>query len=268
MKRASGRLAALGATLAIVVAAGAGGCGWLIYPAPQTDARPLPADAQVVERVASDGVPVHAIWIADDTNSVAARAPAIVYFHGNGNVAGDALGLARRARERGAAMLLAEYRGYGRSREGSPCEEGLYRDAEAVLAFLRDQGFGPERTVLWGYSLGSGVATEMALRGHASRLVLQAPFTSIPAMGSARFPWAPVRLLIGDRYDNLAKAERIRVPTLVVHGDADEIVPFAMGVELAKAIRGAELLAVPELTHGGGPEFAWVLDRILDFALG
>ncbi len=261
--------------LAIAILGCVASCGWLVYPAPATDDRPLPAGARVLDLVASDGVPVHAIWLASDAvvrgdSTVAApdSSRVIVYFHGNGNVAGDALGLARRVNDRGAAMLLAEYRGYGRSHEGSPSEDGLYRDADAVLAFLRGEGIGPERTVLWGYSLGSGIATEMAVRGQAARLVLQAPFTSITGVGEARFPWAPVRLLIWDRYDNLGKAPRVTVPTLVVHGEDDEIVPFEMGATLAKTIPNADLLAVPGLTHGGGKEFAWVLDRILDFALG
>ncbi len=241
----------------------------MVYPAPEADTRPLPAGARVLELVASDAVPVHAIWLAADAADSRERDPrVIVYFHGNGNVAGDALGLARRVNEHGVAMLLAEYRGYGRSRDGSPSEDGLYRDAEAALAFLRSEGIGPERTVLWGFSLGSGVAVEMAIRGHASRLVLQAPYTSIVAVGEAHFPWAPVGLLIGDRFDNLTKAPLVAVPTLVVHGEADETVPFEMGAALANAIPNAELVAVPGLGHGGGKGFAWVLDRILDFAVG
>ncbi len=241
-----------------------GGCGWMVYPAPTTDEHAVPADAEELSLTASDGVPVRAVAFP----GARADAPVIVYFHGNGNVIGDVFGLARYVTQRGPSMFLVEYRGYGRSTKGSPCEDGLYRDAEAALAALAARDVPDTRIVLWGYSLGTGVAAEMAARGHAARLVLQAPFTSIPEMGAARVPWAPVKLLIDDRFDTLAKAPSIRLPTLVVHGDEDDVVPFSMGEQVAKAIPHAEFLPVPGMSHAGGAKFHWVLDRIVAFALG
>jgi len=98
----------------------------------------------------------------------------------------------------------------------------------------------------------------MALRGHASGLILTAPYTSIPRVASRILPILPMRLIVGDVYDNLEKAPRIKLPTLVIHGDQDGIVPYDMGVSLAEAIEGARLVTVAGaghndiFIHGGG----------------
>lgn len=253
------------AALAVMSALALAGCNSLIYPAPQRDGNPVPGDVRALTLVASDGVPVHALACAGPD----ADAPVIVYFHGNGNVAGDGLPLARYVTQRGPSMLLVEYRGYGASvKAGTPSEDGLYADAEAALVHLAGEGVASERVVLWGYSLGSAVAAEMALRGHGTRLVLQAPFTSVVAVGEARFPWAPVSWLLSDRFDTGSKAARIALPTLIVHGEDDEIVPFEMGKALAGEIPGATLLRVPGMNHAGGKQFRWVLDRVVAFAAG
>jgi pimeloyl-ACP methyl ester carboxylesterase len=104
--------------------------------------------------------------------------------------------------------------------------------------------------VLSGNSLGTGVASEMARRGRGSRLVLVAPYTSIPDLVTERVPWVPARFLLADGFDTLAKAPDIHVPTLVIHGDEDEVVPFAMGRRLARSIAGARFIPVAGGRHG------------------
>jgi fermentation-respiration switch protein FrsA (DUF1100 family) len=104
--------------------------------------------------------------------------------------------------------------------------------------------------VLWGTSLGTGVAAEMARRGRGARLVLEAPYTSIPGLVADVAPFVPADLLVLDRFDTLSKSSEIRIPTLVLHGDADEVVPFWMGRRLADAIPGARLVRVPGAHHG------------------
>lgn len=263
MSRAARGARARSLVLVALLAGAATGCNALIYPAPARDANPVPEDVRVLSIEAADGARVHALACAGRDPA----APVIVYFHGNGNVAGDALGLARYVTQHGPSMVLVEYRGYGASVEaGVPSEDGLYADAEAVLDHLRREAIADERVVLWGYSLGSAVAAEMAVRGHGTRLVLQAPFTSIVAVGEARFPWAPVSWLLSDRFDTGSKAARIALPTLIIHGEDDEIVPFEMGKTLAATIPRATLLEVPGMSHSGGKGFRWVLDRILAFA--
>lgn len=112
------------------------------------------------------------------------------------------------------------------------------------------RGAGPESVVLWGTSLGTGVAAEMARRGRGARLVLVTPYTSIPDLVADVVPIAPARLLLADRFDTLAKAGAIGVPTLVIHGDADEVVPFWMGERISSAIRGARMRVVAGGHHG------------------
>src|SRR5262249_15681369 len=150
---------------------------------------------------------------------------------------------------RGFGAALVEYRGYGASAaSGAPTEEGLYADASAILDALGARGVAPRDLVLWGTSLGTGVAAEMARRGGGAALVLVSPYTSIPRV-AARGAWfLPVGLVVPDRLDTLAKAAEIRVPVLIVHGDRDGVIPYDMGVELSRAIAGADLVTIA----GGG----------------
>src|SRR4051812_20143551 len=141
----------------------------VLYPAPQTDPH-APGEGSLLTLKATDGASVHAIEFAAPK-----VAPVIVYFHGNGVVMGDDLWMAREFGRRGLGVVLCEYRGYGLSSGIRPDEDGLYQDAEAVLAALAARGVGPERIVLFGESLGTGVAAEMALRGRGSSLVLITP---------------------------------------------------------------------------------------------
>lgn len=179
----------------------------------------------------------------------AERGRTVVHFHTNRETAEGLADLARALRARGLGVVLVEYRGYGRS-TGDPTEAGIYADAEAVLDMLGRRGLGADRIVLSGASLGTGVAAEMARRGRGARLVLVTPYTSIPGVVEDVVPLFPSRIFIEDRFDTLAKASGIVVPTLVIHGDADEIVPFWMGERLAQEIRGAVLRRVPGGRHG------------------
>jgi pimeloyl-ACP methyl ester carboxylesterase len=173
----------------------------------------------------------------------------IVHFHGNAETAEANAFLAREMKKRGFATVLVEYRGYGRSKGTSPTEEGLYLDATAVLDALGARGLKPADIVLWGQSLGTGVAAEMALRSRGGRLVLVAPFTSTADMASRVIPFMPVSLVMIDRFDTLAKAPSIAAPALVVHGDIDDVIPFEQGEKVSKALPHATFLKVPEGRH-------------------
>ena len=214
---------------------------------PTQDVRRVAPLAGFVEHrlVARDGIVVRALELR-----AASGALVVVHFHNNREVAEHTAGVARELATRGLGVLLVEYRGYGASTEASPSEEGLYADAEAALDLLAARGVAPERIVLWGTSLGSGVAAEMARRGRGGRLVLVTPYTSIPDLVTDVVPFLPASLLVADHFDTLAKAPSIAVPTIVVHGDADEVVPFRMGERVAAAIPGARLLRIAGGHHG------------------
>jgi pimeloyl-ACP methyl ester carboxylesterase len=194
---------------------------------------------------ARDGVPVHALLLPPHEG-----APVIVSFHNNRSTAEDQLPLARTLASRGFGVAIAEYRGYGRANGFEPTEEGLFLDAEALLDELTHRGIGASRVVLWGTSLGTGVAAEMARRGRGRALVLVTPYTSIPDLITNVVPFAPAHEIVADAFDTLTRTASIRLPTLVIHGDQDEIVPFWMGQRVADSITGARFVRVPGGHHG------------------
>lgn len=204
----------------------------------------LPEGATLLTAKAADGVPVNALVF---DNPKATRT--IVHFHGNAETAEANAFLARELKKRGFATVLVEYRGYGRSKGTSPTEEGLYLDAAAVLDALGARGLKPADIVLWGQSLGTGVAAEMANRSRGDRLVLVAPFTSTVDMASRVIPFMPVSMVMIDRFDTLAKAPSIAAPALVVHGDIDDVIPFEQGEKVSKALPHATFLKVSEGRH-------------------
>jgi alpha-beta hydrolase superfamily lysophospholipase len=223
----------------------------LVYPAPQTDpgATLLAANPRAEFRTltASDGTTVHAIAIAPEDD----HAPYIAIFHGNGDVIGSASqrALVHALASRGFGVLSIEYRGYGISRGPAPKEAGLYLDAKTALDDLASRGVSRDRTILLGISLGTGVASEMAARGYAHALILMSPFTSMTEMAAIKAPFLPTSILMTEHFDTLSKASRITIPTLIIHGTADELVPFTMGETLAKKFPHAKLLPIDHGHH-------------------
>ena len=181
----------------------------------------------------SDGVRIHG-WFVPGSGG-----PTLLWFHGNGgNISNRADNIAGLNRRLGVSILIIDYRGYGLS-EGSPDEQGTYLDAEAAVAHaLSRPDVDADRLVLFGRSLGCAVAAEMAVRHDVYAVVLESPFTSVPAMARRAYPFLPgLGLLTGNMYDTLGKTARIEAPVMVLHGDSDEIVPFEMGREVFEAAR-------------------------------
>lgn len=204
-----------------------GGCyalqrSLMYFPAAEM---PSPAAAGVPEMAAvtlhtGDGLALVSWFAAART----AEAPSIVYFHGNaGNIAGRGFKV-RPFLDAGLGVLLVGYRGYG-GNPGSPSEEGLYADGRAALDFLAGQGVPAEKTVVFGESLGSGVAVRLASERRLGAVILEAPFTSAADAGQHAYPFLPVRLLIRDRFDSLSRIGSIGAPLLIVHGERDRVVP-------------------------------------------
>lgn len=202
--------------------------------------RPQPADYFVPEMTVhgletSDGLELLAWYRAPRGSS----APVIVYFHGNAGHIGYRGPKIRPYLDAGYGVLLPSWRGYS-GNAGSPSEEGLYADGRAALAFLEAEGIAPARWVLYGESIGSGVAVELA-RARAladspvGAVVLESPFTSLEDMAAFHYPWLPVRWLMRDHYDSLSKIAAIGAPLLIVHGEKDHIVPLSNARKLAEA---------------------------------
>ena len=167
--------------------------------------------------------------------------PTIVYFQGNGGNIADRAFKARIYLDAGFGMLLVGYRGYGNN-PGEPTEPGLYADGRAHLAFLATEGVPPQKWVLYGESLGGGVAVELAQEQAAKgapvgAVVLEAPFTSLGDAAAAHYPFVPARALVKDRFDSLSKIARIGAPLFVAHGENDLVVPAKQGRKLFEAAR-------------------------------
>jgi len=171
----------------------------------------------------------------------------VAYFHGNGEDLADSIPMVSLLRTLGMGVLAVEYPGYGVA-DGRPSEQGAYQAAETALRWLKsEQGVDFGRVVLLGWSLGSGVASEMAKRELGARLILISPFTSVPEMVRRFIPFFPARF-VRYRFDTVSKAASIGIPVLIIHGTEDEVVPFEMGRRLAGAFPQAKLVPV----EGGG----------------
>ena len=190
--------------------------------------------------------------------------PVIAYFHGNGGHIGYRHRRLERFVTAGYGALFPEYRGYG-GNPGSPTEAGLYIDARAALDFLAAQGIAPSRIVLYGESLGTGVAVQMASERSIGALVLETPYSSVADVAQARYPIFPVRLLLKDPFDSKSRIGLVRAPILVMLAGRDTIVPIRFGQALYDAApKPKELWTAPEAGHEDMPEFGG-LDAALDF---
>ena len=160
--------------------------------------------------------------------------PVIAYFHGNGGHIGyRAERLLRFSRE-GFGVLMAEYRGYG-GNPGTPSEAGFYADGRAALAFLDREGVAADRVVLYGESLGSGVAVALTVQHEIAALILEAPFTSVAEVAQSHFPYLPASRMVVDRFDSLSRIGKVKAPILVLHGERDRVVPVRYGRALFDA---------------------------------
>lgn len=153
-----------------------------------------------------------------------------LYLHGNArNVVDRAERLALLTRD-GAGVLALSWRGYGGS-SGSPSEIGLRLDAHTAYAWLA-QRVDPANIIIFGESLGTGLAVELAATVPSRALVLDSPYSSIAALARMQYPWVPVRWLLRDRFDSMALARRVHVPVLLWHCRRDAVVPYALAQAL------------------------------------
>jgi pimeloyl-ACP methyl ester carboxylesterase len=169
----------------------------------------------------------------------------------NGNAGDRSLRapLAQALADEGFAVLLFDYRGFG-GNPGHPSEEGLARDARAAYKFLIDEGISAERLLLYGESLGAAVVTELATEHPPAGLVLRSPFTDLAAVGQVHYPYLPVRALLRDRFPVVDHLRHLNVPTAVVYGSRDSIVPPVQSRAVAEvAGEGTTIVEVKRAGH-------------------
>jgi uncharacterized protein len=177
--------------------------------------------------------------IPPPTKVPAEAAAWILYFHGAGGNVGT-LGYNEawaKFRRMGLGVLAVDYRGFGQS-SGEPSEAGLYQDADASYAYLVDVlHVSPLRIVIYGYSLGSAVAIDLATRVPAAGLIVEGAFISIPARGAEMYPYLPVKWLARNRFASVDKIAHVRMPKLFIHARHDTYVPISHGRVLFELAR-------------------------------
>ena len=176
------------------------------------------------------------------------QGPVVVMFHGNaGNISHRTI-KARTMIDQGLGIMMVEYRGYG-SNKGRPTESGLYSDARAALAWLEGEGIKSAQMILYGESLGTGVAVQMATEMTPYLLVLEAPFDSAANVAKKAYPFLPIDFLMQDRFDSIDKIKQIKTPLLIVHGDEDNVIPLALAKNLFEAANHPKEI---NIINGGG----------------
>jgi len=219
--------------------------GMIFFPQPVgPSAHLLTARASAFEVVAADGTHLRG-WVI---KGAPAPAPAVIYFGGNAEEVSWTLSDLHWPRE--WAIVSVNYRGYGAS-EGKPSEIALKSDALAIYdAVAKREEIDPKRVVVFGRSLGTGVATHLAAQRPVAGAVLASPYDSMTAIGKLHYPYLPVSLLLRHPFDAAAEAKSNRMPLLAIVGDADTIIPPSRSRALFDAWAGPKTwLVIPGADH-------------------
>lgn len=170
------------------------------------------------------------LWFAPPENG----RPVILFLHGNAGAMPDRADRLAYYQSRGFGAAFLSYRGYGGS-TGSPSETGLMIDAKTAYDHLRSLGYPADRVVLVGESLGTGVAVQTAALNPVGAVVLEAPFAAAVDIARRQYPWLPVGVLMKDQFRSRDHIARIRAPLLILHGEADRVIPMGFGKRLYEA---------------------------------
>jgi fermentation-respiration switch protein FrsA (DUF1100 family) len=218
-----------------------------IYPIPQTTRTPPEAagfgEAEEHVLTADDGAKI-ILWHVPSKPGHRV----VLYFHGNGEVLAWLVPRFREITADGTGLVAMSDRGYGGS-TGSPSESALLRDGAAAYDFARAR-YDADSIVVWGFSLGTGVAVAVAAERAAGGLILEAPYTSITDLAARAFPFLPVRPFVRDSFHSDQRIARVTAPLLIMHGAQDPVIPIAFGEKLfALAHEPKQFVRFPEGGH-------------------
>tara|TARA_Y100000992_G_scaffold249951_1_gene181832 strand:- start:554 stop:1372 length:819 start_codon:yes stop_codon:yes gene_type:complete len=157
----------------------------------------------------------------------------ILFFHGNAGSLENRIHKINHFRDMNLNFLIIAWRGFS-GNKGKPSEKGLYEDGKSAINWLLNKGVKQENIIIYGESLGTGVATHLAQNKNFAGVILETPFTSMIDAAKKFYPYIPVKLILKDKFDNKSKIKNIKVPVLIMHGEADQIVPFYMSEEMYK----------------------------------
>jgi fermentation-respiration switch protein FrsA (DUF1100 family) len=169
----------------------------------------------------------------------------ILIFHGNAGNLFNRVYKLNELNKLDVNILLISWRGFS-GNKGKPTEKNLYRDADESVKWLNNQGVISKNIILYGESLGTGVATELGTSNAFGGIILESPFTSIANAAKIYYPYLPVSIILKDRYDSIGKIKNINTPIFIMHGKMDNIVPQQMGLELFEKANNPKYSYFPE----------------------
>ena len=169
----------------------------------------------------------------------------ILIFHGNAGNLFNRVYKLNELNKLDVNILLISWRGFS-GNKGKPTEKNLYHDAEEAVKWLNNRGAISKNIILYGESLGTGVATELGTSNAFGGIILESPFTSIANAAKIYYPYLPVNIILKDRYDSIGKIKNITTPILIMHGKKDNIVPQKMGLELYEKANQPKFSYFPE----------------------
>ena len=155
----------------------------------------------------------------------------ILFLHGNAGTLENRIYKINHLKNMNVNFLIIAWRGFS-GNKGKPTEQGLYEDARSAIRWLISKGVHESNIIIYGESLGTGIATEIAQNKKFAGIILESPFTSMIDAGKDKYPYLPVRLLLKDKYESDKKIKNINSPILIMHGKVDNIVPFHMGKKI------------------------------------
>ena len=208
----------------------------------------------------SDGVKL-LCWYSKATSNK----PTLVYFHGNSFDIGERANRIKKYIDYGWGVLLVSWRGFS-GNKGQPSEINLYVDAESVMQWVdKNKLIKKHDIVLYGESLGTGVAVEMATRFNFRSVILEAPFISIIDIAQKKYKIYPAKFMVLDKFDNLSKIKKITSPVLIISGKKDEIIPHYHSVKLFKeANNPKDCLFIDEAMHNNLYDFD-IEKKVIEF---
>ena len=155
----------------------------------------------------------------------------VVFFHGNAGSLSNRTYKLNHFKNLNVNFLIIAWRGFS-GNKGKPNEKGLYEDARSAISWLNTQGVQDKNIILYGESLGTAIAVEIAQNKKYSGIILESPFTSMIDMGKKYYPFFPVSFLLKDKFESYKKINKILIPILIIHGEVDKIVPYKMGKKM------------------------------------
>jgi len=155
----------------------------------------------------------------------------LIFFHGNAGSLENRIHKLNHFKDMNVNFLIIAWRGFS-GNSGEPSENGLYKDGKSAIDWLIKKDISEQKLILYGESLGTGVAVHLAQNRNFSGVILETPFTSMIDAAKTFYPYIPVKLLLKDKFENYKKIKNINSPILIMHGEADQIVPFSMGKKL------------------------------------